>query len=211
MEFLEVINQTMTVTETKVWFTETWTIPSSIPGIPLSDGWICFLCQYSCIEKSSMRSHCSLEHKGLNAFSQSTSCKVQKIFKGQLEKCLKILNPLEELQEENWKKTLNLEFQSSLISQVQRDIQENEKGFNPRLINAFYARIRWDLAVKDVERIELAEMTRIPVHGSQLYKIILVGRRYIGNVCKELQGGNMLLRRSLMNSGYISLKVLSNI
>ena len=80
MEFLEVINQTMTVTEAKVWFTETWTIPSSIPGIPLSDGWICFLCQYSCIEKSSMRSHCSLEHKGLNAFSQSASCKVQKIF-----------------------------------------------------------------------------------------------------------------------------------
>jgi len=98
-----------------------------------------------------------------------------------------------------------------LNSQVERNIQEREKGFNPRLINAFYARIRWDLAVKDVERIELAEMTRIPVHGSQLYKIILTGRKYVVNVCKELQGGNMLLRRSLMNSGYISLKVLSNI
>src|SRR5579862_8799040 len=143
-----------------------------------------------------MRSHCSLEHKGLNAFSQSTLCKVQKIFKGQLEKCLKILNPLKELQEEDWKKTLNLEFQSSLNSQVERNTQEEEKGFNPRLVNAFYARIRWDLAVKDVERIELAEMTRISVHGSQLYKIILAGRRYLGNVCKELQGENMLLRRS---------------
>jgi len=28
----------------------------------------------------------------------------------------------------------------------------------------------------------------------------------MGNVCKKLQGGNMLLRRSLMNSEYISLK-----
>src|SRR5579862_1635492 len=154
-----------------------------------------------------MRSHCSLEHKGLNAFSQSTLCKVQKIFKGQLEKCFKILNPLKELQEENWKNTLNLQFQFTLFSQIQRDIQEKEGGFNPRLVNAFYAKIRWDLAVKDVKRIELAEMTRIPVHGSKLYKIILAGRRYIGNVCKELQGGNMLLRRSLMNSGYVSLKV----
>jgi len=153
-----------------------------------------------------MRSHCSLEHKGLNAFSQSTLCKVQKIFKGQLKKCLKILDHLEELQEKDWKKTLNLEFQSALTSQVQRNTQEEDRGFNPKLVSAFYTRMRWDLAVKDVKRIELAEMTRIPVHGSKLYKIILAGRRYIGNVCKELQGGNMLLRRSLMNSEYISLK-----
>jgi len=153
-----------------------------------------------------MRSHCSLEHKGLNAFSQSTLCKVQKIFKGQLEKCLKILDHLEELQEKDWKKTLNLEFQSALTSQVQRNTQEEDRGFNPKLVSAFYTRMRWDLAVKDVKRIEFAEMTRIPVHGSKLYKIILAGRRYIGNVCKELQGGNMLLRRSLMNSEYISLK-----
>ena len=200
----------MTITEAKDWLNDTWTIPHIIPGIPLSNGWICFLCQYSCIEKNSMRTHCSVEHKGLNTFSQSTSCKVQKIFKGQLEKCLNILEPLEESREERWKKTLNLEFQSTLTSQSQRDTQKEEKGFNPRLVNAFYARIRWDLAVKDVERIELAEMTRIPVYGSTLYKIILAGRRYIGNVCKELQGGNMLLRRSLMNSGYVSLKVLAN-
>src|SRR5579862_8884204 len=152
-----------------------------------------------------MRKHCSMNHKGENIFSQSVSCKVQKIFKGQLKKCLKILNPSEEL-EEDWKTTLNLEFQSILSLQVQKDIQEKEGGFNPRLVNAFYAKIRWDLAVKNVKRIELAEMTRIPVHGSKLYKIILAGRRYIENVCKELQGGNMLLRRSLMNSEYISLK-----
>jgi hypothetical protein len=113
---------------------------------------------------------------------------------------------LEELQEKDWKKTLNLEFQSALTSQVQRNTQEEDRGFNPKLVSAFYTRMRWDLAVKDVKRIELAEMTRIPVHGSKLYKIILAGRRYIGNVCKELQGGNMLLRRSLMNSEYISLK-----
>ena len=88
-----------------------------------------------------------MEHKGENIFSQSTSCKVQKIFKGQLEKCLKILEPLEELQEENWKKTLNLEFQSTLNLQSQRDTQEEEGGFNSRLVNAFYARIRWDLSL----------------------------------------------------------------
>ena len=101
MKFLKVMTQTMTVTEVKDWLTETWIISEIISGIPLSDGWICALCQYSCIEKSSMRSHCSLEHKGLNAFPQSTFCKVQKIFKGQLEKCLKILNPLEELWEKS--------------------------------------------------------------------------------------------------------------
>src|SRR5579859_7090157 len=151
-----------------------------------------------------------MNHKGENIFSQSASCKVQKIFKGQLEKCLKILNPSEEL-EEDWKTTLNLEFQSILSLQIQKDIQEKEGGFNPRLVNAFYARIRWDLAVKDVKRIELAEMTRISVHGSQLYKIILARRRYIGNVCKDLQGENMLLRRNLMSSGYISLKVFFDI
>jgi hypothetical protein len=139
------------------------------------------------------------------------SCKIQKIFKGQLKKCLKILNPLKESQEESWKKTLDLKFQFTLTSQVQRDIQKKEKGFNSRLVNAFYAKIRWDLAVKDVKRIELAEMTRISVHDSKLYKIILAGRRYIENVCKKLQGGNILLRRSLMNSEYISLKELSNL
>ena len=156
-----------------------------------------------------MRSHCSLEHKGLNIFSQSTSCKVQKIFKGQLEKCLQVLESLTELQKEDWEKSLNLEFQF-LTSQVQRDAQEEERGFNPKLVNAFYVRMRWDLAVKDVKRIELAEMTRMPVHGSKLYKIILAGRRYIGNVCKELQGGNMLLRRSLMNVGYVSFNIVFN-
>ena len=115
MKFLEVMNQTMTITEAKDWLTDTWTIPHIISGIPLSNGWICFLCQYSCIGKNFMRTHCSVEHKGLNTFSQSTSCKVQKIFKGQLEKCLKILKSLEESREESWKKTLNLEFQSITI------------------------------------------------------------------------------------------------
>ena len=210
MEFLEVMNQTMTVTEAKDWLTDIWTIPSSIPGIPLINGWSCFSCQYSCVQRNSMRKHCSMKHKGENVFPQSTLCKVQKIFKGQLEKCLKILEPLEELQEEDWKKTLNQNFQSTLGLKVQRDTQEKEGGFNFRLVNAFYARIRWDLAVKDVERIDLAEMTRMPVHGSKLYQIILAGRRYIGNVCKELNSGNMLLRRSLMNPGYIYLKVLTN-
>ena len=38
MEFLEVMNQTMTITEAKDWLTDTWTIPSFIPEIPLSDG-----------------------------------------------------------------------------------------------------------------------------------------------------------------------------
>src|SRR2546423_8106688 len=109
-----------------------------------------------------MRKHCSMEHKGENIFSQSTSCQIQKIFKGQLEKCLKILEPLKELQEENWKKTLNQDFQGTLGLKVQRDTQEKEGGFNSRLVNAFYARIRWDLTVKDMERVDLAEMTRMP-------------------------------------------------
>src|SRR5438270_11941022 len=104
MEFLEVTNQTITVTEAKDWLTDTWTILSSISGIPLVNGWSCFSCQYSCIQRNSMRKHCSMEHKGENIFSQSTSCQIQKIFKGQLEKYLKILEPLEELQEENWKR-----------------------------------------------------------------------------------------------------------
>ena len=38
MEFLKVMNQTMTVTEAKDWLTDTWTISSSISGILLSDG-----------------------------------------------------------------------------------------------------------------------------------------------------------------------------
>ena len=199
----------MTVTDAKDWLAETWFIPSSIPHISCVNEWSCFFCQYFCVQRNSMRKHCSMNHKGENIFSQSALCKVQKIFKGQLEKCLKILNPSKELKED-WKTTLNLEFQSTLSSQVQRDIQEKEGGFNPRLVNAFYAKIRWDLAVKNVKRIELAEITRIPVHGSKLYKIILAGRRYVGNVCKELQGGNMLLRRSLMNVGYVPFNIVSN-
>ena len=57
---------------------------------------------------------------------------------------------------------MNQNFQSTLGLKVQRDTQEKEGGFNSRLVNAFYARIRWDLAVKDVKRVDLAEMTRMP-------------------------------------------------
>ena len=70
--------------------------------------------------------------------------------------------------------------------------------------------MKWDLAVKDIKRIEFAEMIRMPVYSSKLYKIILTTRKYIENVCKKLHNKNMLLRRSLMNSEYIFLKVLFN-
>jgi hypothetical protein len=62
-----------------------------------------------------------------------------------------------------------------------------------------------------VKRIEFAEMIKISVYGSKLYKIILTERRYIKNVFKKLQNENMLLKRSLMNSEYISLKILFNL
>jgi len=69
MEFLEVMSSTMIVTEAKDWLTDIWSIPSSILEILLVNKWSCFSCQYSGIQRSFIRKHCSMKHKGKNIFS----------------------------------------------------------------------------------------------------------------------------------------------
>ena len=71
-------------------------------------------------------------------------------------------------------------------------------------MGAFIAKIRWDLAIEDVNAKRLSELVGIPTTRDNLHNILLCGRRYIKQCCEKLNGGNMMVRRKLMCARYKS-------
>ena len=69
-------------------------------------------------------------------------------------------------------------------------------------MGAFIAKIRWDLAIKDVDTKRLSELVGVLTTRDNLHKILLCGRRYIKQCCEKLSGGNMMVRRKLMCARY---------
>ena len=107
--------------------------------------------------------------------------------------------------DEGWNKTLEKEFEESIgwIS-----ISGTKQSDDLRLMNAFIARIRWDLAVKDLDKGMLIQSTITPIIKDKLHKIILCGRCYIQQYCERISNGNVMIRRLLMSVGYIDRYLL---
>lgn len=74
-----------------------------------------------------------------------------------------------------------------------------------RLLEAFFAKVRWDKATKDVDRKGLVKLAAIPTIADNLHKLIQVGRRYIRKVCDEVGSGNTIVRRQIMDARYTTL------
>ena len=76
----------LTVSQAKEWLSETWILNELVKGIPVVDGWKCQICFYSCVNLRAMKNHFSKMHIR-DSWQQDTSrCKVQCVFQGQLQK-----------------------------------------------------------------------------------------------------------------------------
>ena len=203
MEYLDIEIPPMTVQEIEDWLIETWIIQKAIAGIPVQQGLSCELCNYSAGNRNVMKNHFSKAHQGSKWSDWIKECKVQSVFKGQLKKLIQVEDgtelELESDQEEDWKSVLKEDFKRRI--QKQENMEDSEH-MDLRLMGAFIAKIRWDLAIKDVDTKRLSELVGVPTTRDNLHKILLCGRRYIKQCCEKLKGGNMMVRRKLMCARY---------
>ena len=58
--------------------------------------------------------------------------------------------------------------------------------------------VRWDVLVGDIDKKSLAELAAVPTTSDRLYPLILCAQRYIKSCCQRLNGGNMIVKRTLM-------------
>ena len=154
-----------------------------------------------------MRKHFSNEHRGLKASENSQECTVQMPFRAELRKYIQVDEFDNEMMREDddddgegWNKILEEEFEES-IRQI--SISRTNEHEDLRLMGAFIAKTRWDLAVKDMDGKTLIEMAAAPSIKDKLHKIILCGRRYIQQCCETISNENIMIRRLLMSVRYI--------
>jgi Orsellinic acid/F9775 biosynthesis cluster protein D len=207
MECLDIEIQPMDVHEVENWLKETWIIERPIAGIPILQGLSCNICNYSCGSQKAMKNHFSESHKGSKWSNSIKKCKVQRPFNGKFHKFIQLEDEteleleLESNQEEDWKTILKEDFKRK----VQKEGNSKElEHVDLRLMGAFIAKIRWDLAIKDVDSKRLSQLVTAPTIRDNLHKVLLCGRRYIKQCCEKLNGGNMMVRRKLMCSRYNS-------
>src|SRR5579859_2504219 len=72
-------------------------------------------------------------------------------------------------------------------------------------MGTFIAKIRWDLAIKDVNNGRLVEVASVPTMRDPLHKVMVCARRYLHRVCERLSGGNMMVRRMLRKGSICSV------
>ena len=97
-------------------------------------------------------------------------------------------------------KRFEKEFEKN-IKQI--NISKNNEHDDLRLMKVFIAKIKWNIAVKDMNRKTLIEMTAIPSIKDKLHKIILYEKRYIQQCYKKIINGNIIIRRLLIFVEYI--------
>jgi len=203
MEYLDLEIPPMAVQEIEDWLSETWIIPKAIEGIPVQQGLSCERCYYCAGNRNVMKNHFSSGHQGSKWSDWTKECNVQKPFKGQLNKWIQVEDgkelDMESDQEEDWKSVLKEDFKRKIQKQVNLDDSEH---MDLRLMGTFIAKIRWDLAIKDVDGKRLSELVGVPTTKDNLHKVLLYGRRYIKQCCEKLSGGNMMVRRKLMCARY---------
>ena len=208
MRHLDLMRPSMTSTEAKEWI-KSVSVIKAVQNVPVRHGFACNHCQHCTRDMKLMREHFSNKHRGLKASENSQECTVQMPFRAELRKYIQVNEfeygmMREEEEEDNdsegWNKTLEEEFEES-IGRI--SISGTNDHEDLRLMGAFIARTRWDLAVKDMDRKTLIETTAVPSVKDKLYKVILCGRRYIQQCCEGISNGNVMMRRLLMSVGYI--------
>ena len=152
-------------------------------NILMHEKFACNHCQYYTRDMKLIHEHFSNKHRGLKASENSQECIIQMPFRAELWKYIQVnefdnemMREDDENDDERWNKMLEKYFEKS-IEWI--NISETKENDNLRLMGVFIARIRWNLAVKNVNRIALIEGTTTPSAKDKLYKIILCGRRYI--------------------------------
>ena len=202
MRFLNMMRPSMTSTEARDWITGIW-VARAVQNIAVTDGYGCNICQYSGRKMKAMRNHFTNAHGGMKASKNVTRCKVQLLFNGRLKKYIQIEEDegmeMDVDGDSDWRKALELEFEEIAGN--------NGPGSNAhddlRLMDIFIAKTRWDLCVKGMDIEELVRLVATPKKNDALHKIILCGRRYIGKCCNKINGGNMMVRRLIMTTGYL--------
>jgi hypothetical protein len=204
MRVLNLDNEPMTVDAAKDWIKTVW-IGRAIQGIPVMDGVKCTECEYSAAKMKVMVNHFVKDHKGLKASENTRECKVQMVFQSTLHKYIQVTGPeglevLEEIdyvQHPDWVKAVNWEFAESMAN---TKVGLGRKA-DLRLKNVFIAKMRWDIFVEDMDLEKIVKMTAMPISNDPLHKIVLCGRRYIHEVCKQLDKGSIIVKRLLMSKG----------
>jgi Orsellinic acid/F9775 biosynthesis cluster protein D len=207
VEHLDISGPTMTSAEVENWTSGNWILAKPVEHVPVDNGSACNICQYSVKAKKSMKNHFTESHRGVKRSENVTKCKVQTPFKGILEKYIQIEGeqdiPMDIDDDDNdWRRALRAEMEESRREADTSEVNEHD---NIRLMGAFIAKIRWDLVVKDRDMKQLQRLIAVPTKTDELYKILLCGRRYIEKCCNALNGGNMMMRRLLMVSRYVSI------
>jgi hypothetical protein len=150
-----------------------------------------------------MKNHFSKEHQGLKCSEWIQKCQVQSPFKGRYTKYFQVELiqdlEIEGIQQEDWMLNLRNDFKDLL---AKGDTEELDEVMDLRLMGTFIAKIRWDLAIKDLNTKVLIDFTGTPTIRNKYHRILLCGRRYIKECCKKLARGNMMIRRKLMSVRY---------
>jgi len=211
MRHLNMIKPNMTLKETKEWI-KSVSMAKAMQNVPVRPGLACNICQHCTSGKKHMREHFSNKHRGLKASENNRECAIQMPFRAELRKYIQVneyedemMREEEEEEDEGWNKTLEEEFEES-IGRI--SISGTKESDDLRLMGAFIARTRWDLAVKDLDKGMLIQSATAPTVKDKLHKIILCGRRYIQQCCERISNGNVMIRRLLMSVGYIDRRLL---
>src|SRR5213078_2199664 len=141
MRYLDMMRPSIMLKEAKEWIKNMW-MAKAVQNVPVRRGYACNECQHCTSKMKFMREHFTNNHRGLKASENSQECAIQMPFKGGLQKYIQVD-----------------EFDES-IGRI--NISKNNEHEDLRLMGAFIARIRWDLAVKDMDRKTLIEMAAAP-------------------------------------------------
>jgi hypothetical protein len=121
------------------WIESHSTIPMSVKGIPVLKGFRCSICTYCTVQKRSMTTHLSKNHRNQGGSSMETD--VQRPFGGWFKRYIQVDKAKESdfVEQEAWKDQLNDQFDKSLkIDNSKGDSQ----SLDMRLMNAFIAKAR---------------------------------------------------------------------
>jgi hypothetical protein len=199
---LELERSTMTVAEVRPWLAANWSIMEPVKDIPVENGFACTLCTHSVAKLKSMRNHFVNAHPNLAWKKFTKECKIQCPFTGSMKGYIRVESsedPVVGLSE-SWRQVFEEEFNNVMDGETASDGVDTS---DLRLMSTFIAKIRWDLAVKDVDGKKLVGLSQLPMAKDQLYGIVSCARRYIRECCEKLSGGNMIVRRSLMITRYM--------
>ena len=143
----------------------------------------CNQCQYYTSNIKFIQKHFNNKYHELKTSENSQEYIIQMSFKIKLWKYIQvnefdneIMREDDENDNKEWNKMLEKEFEKS-IEWI--NISKNNEYDNLRLMSAFIIRIKWNIAIKDMNRTILIEMIITSSIKDKLHKIILYERYYI--------------------------------